>query len=124
MTTYKLLSRHYTTCHAKESGLTIRRVLKFISCPLTSTQHLFMQRAEAGQTEDSGRDVRPQTHGTQSGLRAALPERSDVQTRHLVLHLCGTANVGGERARERGKKKKKEQLIHQFMLVNFTNKLD
>lgn len=112
MTTYKLLSRHYTTRHAKESGLTIRRVLKFISCPLTSTQHLFMQRAEAGQTEDSGRDVRPQTYGTQSGLRAALPERSDVQTRHLVLHLCGTANVGGERERGGKKKRATDSPIH------------
>lgn len=62
-----------------------------ISCPLTSTQHLLMQRAEAGQAEDSGRDVRPQTNSTQAGLSAALPKRSDVQTRHLVLHFCRAA---------------------------------
>lgn len=57
-----------------------------------------MQRTKAGQAEDSGRNVRPQTDGTQAGLSAALPERSDVQTRHLVLHLRGTAH--GEEKKE------------------------
>lgn len=49
-----------------------------------------MERCEAGEFEHPSRDVCPQPHGTERRLAAALPQRRDVQTRHLVLHLRGT----------------------------------
>lgn len=58
---------------------------------LTSAQHLFVQRAEAGQLQQASRDVGPESHSADAGLSCALAQRSDVQTRHLMLHLCRAA---------------------------------
>ena len=51
-----------------------------------AAQHLGVDAGEVGQLQDAGRDVRPQAHGTQLGLRLALAQRSDVQTRHFMFH--------------------------------------
>lgn len=65
---------------------------------LTSAQHLFVQRAEAGQLQQASRDVGPESHSADAGFSYALAQRSDVQTRHLMLHLCRAA---GHRTHDR-----------------------
>lgn len=50
-----------------------------------------MQRAEAGQLQEASRDVSPESHSADAGLSCALAQRSDVQTCHLMLHLCRAA---------------------------------
>lgn len=56
---------------------------------LTSTQHFLVQGCEAGQFEHTGWDVGPESHSTERWFAAAIPQRCDVQARHLMLHLCG-----------------------------------
>lgn len=54
----------------------------------TSTQHFHVKTVEVWETENSGRDVRPQTNSTQVGLFLSLTEGGQVHTGHLMLHCA------------------------------------